>query len=349
MCFVPISANKTKRGLQVDREMVKASLSAYWARVKSIFRRNNMDNIREYLQFEKDHETLRHDLVRQLDPQREERPHLLFHYTSTQALISIVQNNTLWATNILYMNDFGELHYSRLLIDDIIRQRMAAETSPPVQQFFARIHHTIDALTELFDTYAVCFCEEKNQLAQWREYGHRGGGYAIGLDPQKIEPELHTTDGEVVVLFKVCYEAAEQRALTSKLLDIFCAAVTSDLKNVEPNVWARVLPHFERLFAGRIIPYLVSFKHEAFKVEQEWRAVVFGRRLNPGVQKFRDAGGFIAPYKEISSKAKLPIKIVVQGPHIEPELGKHSVNALLMQAGFTDVQVFPSGITLRKA
>ena len=37
---------------------------------------------------------------------------ILYHYTSLEGLLGIIESKSIWATNVLYLNDASELNYS---------------------------------------------------------------------------------------------------------------------------------------------------------------------------------------------------------------------------------------------
>jgi hypothetical protein len=60
-------------------------------------------------------------------------PDLLFHYTTSQGLLGIVQTNNLWATNISYMNDTSELTLACRMTREILDERVSSEDSEEVR------------------------------------------------------------------------------------------------------------------------------------------------------------------------------------------------------------------------
>jgi hypothetical protein len=60
----------------------------------------------------------------------ERLPPVLFHYTGSAALLSILGNNCLWATSALYMNDSTEYSHGMDLIAEGLRERSGAMNEP---------------------------------------------------------------------------------------------------------------------------------------------------------------------------------------------------------------------------
>jgi hypothetical protein len=95
--------------------------------------------------------------------------------------------------------------------------------------------------------------------------------------------------------------------------------------------------------------YFIRFKNPVFHDEQEWRLVVLGnvgeevhyRESRFGLVPYVKAGEYIKAGDHIrhqehtqARKRPLPIKTVVQGPRVEPELSKEAVDGFLAKHGY---------------
>lgn len=95
---------------------------------------------------------------------------ILYHYTTAQALIEILKSNAVWASDLRYMNDFTELKYAENLID--IELDKATGEDPDLAGLLG---DQPDSFMDLFAAYALCLCEEGDQLSQWRGLMHKKG------------------------------------------------------------------------------------------------------------------------------------------------------------------------------
>lgn len=68
-----------------------------------------------------------------------------YHYTSLPVLFDILENDSLWASNLRFSNDKMEARILKIK-ESIFR-----------------------------DDYMICFCNEKDKLSQWRGYCYEGG------------------------------------------------------------------------------------------------------------------------------------------------------------------------------
>ena len=284
-------------------------------------------------------------------------PELLFHYTSPDGLLGILQSNRIRTTNVRYMNDSSELFYTYKLAQEIIATMRSTEKNEVAQYFFDCFGNYIkedNIYNDFFDVFAFCLCEEGDQLSQWREYSERGTGYAVGFNANLITNE-HIKRYENYGLIKVIYD----RSLQSKHLEyviISCMSELIGLAKVAPKdqIPALVFEFCRALDAG-ISTYAAQYKDDAFHEEKEWRIVY----IVPSIDiineiKFKTSNRVIVPYLEIdvSSSAgpfgnRLPIKSIFQGPQSHPEIGKYSLSLLLKQLKYEDVVICKSSVPLR--
>ena len=151
-------------------------------------------------------------------------PQLIYHYTGLSSGIAILASNSLFATNIRFLNDrseydFGLAHFRQAVqhywVSEI--KNFSKKNIPPksvtglkkieavkvVKNFYKTIMQPFAEryMRNLHDTiirrgvYAVCFCEhdsveeiESGILSQWR--GYAAGGLAIGFRRAELELTL---------------------------------------------------------------------------------------------------------------------------------------------------------------
>src|ERR1019366_2466702 len=135
------------------------------------------------------------------------RPLVLFHYTGSEALISIVGTNQLWATNAVFMNDQSEIWHTAALLTNVLEepindsQLLGADESclnfaqESMLTVLRHLHNYVEA-------YAFCFCSEPDLLSQWRGYGDGSGRYSIGFR----SGELDDVGGGPTQLIRVVYD-----------------------------------------------------------------------------------------------------------------------------------------------
>src|SRR5579884_1744943 len=155
-------------------------------------------------------------------------PDRLYHYTDADGLVGIVNSQTFWATHWHYVNDVLEGRYASGVILDTFDSRIG-QSPPEVAKRLISLRDTYRAnagiQAALAQVHIVCFCQDPNLLSQWRAYGADGDGFALGFSPDAL---LRAVDSELATamkLFKVIYDAADQRALVENSIDALLAAM----------------------------------------------------------------------------------------------------------------------------
>jgi hypothetical protein len=109
-------------------------------------------------------------------------PDVLYHYTDAAGLLGIVQSGQLWASHAAFLNDSTEISYVKRVLDRARGELTGQYDQPLVGEFLRQVDELFQRLVvSKYDVYLVCFCENGDQLSQWRGYPSTGGGYAIGF------------------------------------------------------------------------------------------------------------------------------------------------------------------------
>jgi hypothetical protein len=103
---------------------------------------------------------------------------VLYHYTSAQGLLGIIQTREIWATNVLYLNDSSELSDAAEFLTSELGSTPSRAWDDDGLASMTLSSYSKDASV---DHFVVSFCEDGNLLSQWRGYGASGTSYAIGF------------------------------------------------------------------------------------------------------------------------------------------------------------------------
>jgi hypothetical protein len=110
----------------------------------------------------------------------------LYHNTTGDNLIRIIESQELWATQASCLNDTTELTYAA----DLLRQRLkerSIDADGKVGKFRSRLAEVLlNPYPELSGTFVTCFTEKRDDLSQWRSYSGGEGGYAIQFDVKRL-------------------------------------------------------------------------------------------------------------------------------------------------------------------
>lgn len=120
-------------------------------------------------------------------------PVRLYHYTTIDGLMGIVKDNTLFASNALFLNDSSELHYGQQLIKEVLEQTTASNEFQTLwyQGFGTKeIDIILKVLNQIQtsaigDIYVSCFTTQSDILSQWRGYANNAG-IRIGFKRDEI-------------------------------------------------------------------------------------------------------------------------------------------------------------------
>ncbi|AKF08679.1 DUF2971 domain-containing protein [Sandaracinus amylolyticus] len=197
----------------------------------------------------------------------EHAPPILWQYTDLAGLQGILTNRRIWATHIRFLNDPNEgLHTL-----DLLRERFEREDQPAGVRFLS---HAIEVTRA--GTYLACFSSDSDRLSQWRAYARDGEGFAIGMDLRAVPSHedvgvpQNVCGGPFVV--RVEYDARAKDRAFDALFDIGGMRMLPEPLRRDPK--------FQAIAAGAVLRMAhfcaVTFKHQAYEEEQEWRLVWLG-------------------------------------------------------------------------
>ncbi|MDQ2776959.1 MAG: DUF2971 domain-containing protein [Acidobacteriota bacterium] len=209
------------------------------------------------------------------------RPETIFHYTSADALHSIVGKKQLWATEALCMNDPTEGIHAGRLIAERLRHR-TSEVPAHLLRLFSD-----EELSEVLNNqvFLVSFCDAADLLSQWRAYGLDGRGYAIGFHTQALLDSA-SHGGRLV---PVSYNHAELEGLLTSIIDFAVDEITRIKFNKEE------FDTYWRFVGNYLLQSVIRFKNPAYQEEREWRLIYYP---SAGIA-FRTSGGRIVPYIKV--------------------------------------------------
>jgi hypothetical protein len=290
----------------------------------------------------------------------------LFHYTTADGIIGILQDQSLYATHAGFLNDSTECRsilavllprleaelrevVPRLVNLKLLQSSILTEYGDEIykQEAETMLRAMTEATNSTAPYFITSFCiHEPNTLAhkhgllsQWRGYAR--GGFAIEFDElalddlNKQENKRYRYQG--LITEKVIYRDHEYEVGTEK----FAGFAGALLKNLFPKIadkltdvlGAKVTNDFSRPFLSTA-PFL---KNESFQEENEYRIVALCNR--PSVKdksdqrdakpiKFRStSSGQIIPF--ISLYQELKIKLPIKSIVVGPHLHRSAQRAAL--------------------
>jgi len=290
-------------------------------------------------------------------------PSLVYHYTSSAALISMVVNNELWLSEATYLNDRHEIELGRRMACDRVRALIAAEPSAQVIAMLELVLSYFDRRADP-QVYVVCFSFEGDDLTQWGAYGGSETPVAIELEHSPLMFG-YTSEG---MLDRVMYDSEDQLWVFDKLLTAFADAYREDIRDpipVERRGPPLTVEEESEIVAGSLYHalwhYIVTCKDPAFASEREVRFIYTAHDFSQdGASRswypehptphFREHAGRVIPYltsnnlefsnmDRIREAERLPIRSVRIGPTAEPALIQRGIRRLLDTHGHQEATV----------
>ena len=135
--------------------------------------------------------------------------------------------------------------------------------------------------------FIACFCEDENQLSQWRAYSDPSGRYSFRL-PMAYLVDIATTHTELArtaisdpgeywsfSLVKVVYDDKEKQTTARLVVQAIDEFVQNNALDVRvPGVYEALVKFFQTV----VMQFAVMFKHQSFMAESEWRLVCIYER-----------------------------------------------------------------------
>jgi hypothetical protein len=262
-----------------------------------------------------------------------ERPStVLYHYTSLSSLPPIINSKSVFATDVHFLNDTGELVHT----DGLLRQAMAQnpgteKTARLHEQFRGWLRHRLPMGHAIF---ASCFSARGNLLSQWRGYCESAKGISLGFDPNYLRKAAEVNGysmGQCVYDTRAQLEVAGAilRAV-EELAETMGESTKHHSDNSYHEVFATVEPALLRIAA--------LLKNPAFQEEDEWRAVsaVVTNYVEAPLE-YREGRSTLVPYLRLAlplrSAGAVDLDHVIIGPTPHVNNAMTAVVQFLSKAG----------------
>jgi hypothetical protein len=278
-------------------------------------------------------------------------PQVVYHYTSTDTLLKIVQNERIWASNIGYLNDVMERQHCI----DMLQLRIPVFLENHATPYKGELKQSVYGLTASgFDApYVASFSVDRDSLPQWRSYCPNGNGVSIGFRVAALRNSSFTRppiglrstspDGSVSETspFKSTIEPVEYvRPDDWAKIDSYLLKSLHDLEewhlyNEERDPEERDSYTDEMVLDISLSHRASLVKHSAFETEKEYR--LFAPPAMLGEMKFRASRTTVIPYFELwlpeweknqPSSDDYFVEDVVVGPTPNPNLTFQALNEL---------------------
>jgi hypothetical protein len=226
----------------------------------------------------------------------ENLPPVVYHYTSMDTLLKIVDTGTIWATNIQYLNDASERDHCLA----VIRKRLDSDEG---HELFGPVIESESEREERgfmpFLPFIASFSKDRDALTQWRSYCPQGNGVCIGFRTESLKNatvELSRTyKGERDPEITVSFDAV--RYLDSTDLPFIDRVIKDALEEATEFVnTAGGRSTRDDDFWWNIEGLACRVKHNSFFVEQEYRLMATLISGGAYYTRYRASRSTLVPY-----------------------------------------------------
>ena len=271
---------------------------------------------------------------------------MIYHYTSADALLSILASETLWFSDSSYLNDASEGILPLNILEDIldlvdINTIMLERLKVCIKERKEKI------LCDTNRAYILSFSIDPDSLCLWNYYtkGNQSQGYNIGFQADLLTKAFHgtkpgTSSAYIPIQGRVEYEQQKQKDLVHRviksLIDVSC--------DHDPIFTSEFI-------LDKITSLGYFFKSECFGIEKEYRMVlVWNNHFHSEEyllreESFRSMNGYFIPYRQVPFENSNCIKTITVSPTIDFELARTSLTRALRK--YSGVEVKQSNIPVR--
>ena len=257
----------------------------------------------------------------------------LYHYTSLNSLMGMVETNRLWMSKGTFLNDSSELIYFSSIVASVIEKMKKFSDQDSWQLFIRELEKAMEHfLTEIklsgMEVYIFSLSHTQDSLALWYNYA-QGEGYNIGFHAgDLLEQGSNFSDKATALHGYVMYSKEKQENVLEELLRESFQLIR---KYGEEEVLKTLPEHFLSVMAT----CATFFKNPAFKSEEEYRLALIRRKGDEQIDvEFRASHGVIIPYITVEFEGQLPISHITIGPKNNIDVARSGIEHYLKSKGY---------------
>jgi hypothetical protein len=296
----------------------------------------------------------------------------LFHYTSTNALLSILKNKQLWVTRSDFLNDSQEIKYMSNVLEQVIKELESKHSeysnrmdgkgsflSILIEQLGKVANGISNDIEDVAQIYILSLSENKDSLTLFSNYSNFEG-YNIGFKTDELinlfESRNTKKNNSIQLLCrgKVNYNVENQvEIILNEILDVyntlFQKLVSKGYRTIDEIIFKDIMQQTIYRILVSIKMYALIFKHPAFCHEEEYRMVFFVDSVHQQKNvKYRANNSIIIPYVELQLGNNVPVSSITIGPKNNIDVAMKSIECFLEHLNYKQpINVDKSIIPLR--
>lgn len=289
----------------------------------------------------------------------EEHGKFLLHYTSQEALRSIIESEEMHLSSLAFMNDPMEIRYGikfvRMVLQDI--RSCVANSEDGMNSLERLLDAMILQTKQMASKYSLVFVlsltAKGEKLIHWRTYGEDAKGVALRFDKETLL-NLPASDNDVrFMLIPVSYFSQDRDDIASALREFFDEIASDDVfVNSIANASESELSALADQYLNELALLPLVLKSEDYSDEHEWRlitTVLSGRTSQvhyPGEQREKGPKLHI-PLCTLNATSDPPIKDLIIGPAVNSMQFRVLLQESLMLTGRRNPNYIDSEIEYR--
>lgn len=247
-------------------------------------------------------------------------PAVLYHYTTAEGILGILNEKALWATKIHYLNDATELVEPFRIAKEILESLLVKVRDGSIRNIKEdSIYRNLSDLSQWGHTNicVISFCAKADLLSQWRAYGISSSAYSIGFDASKLIKTIQNAPCPFQLKQCKYYDRDEYyKAIDQFILESINKEDLHDFKD-------------------RFIEMAATMKLKFFSEEEEWRLVSHSPIAFYHFE-FRAGKSMLIPYYPLPIDLSSIAEIII-GPCQHPDLAERAIWGLSHKFELADV------------
>lgn len=276
----------------------------------------------------------------------------VYHYTSPNSFLSIVDNKKLWFSDSQFMNDRSEYIYIKEIFEQAAKgtthQTNQKEDKDRFIDYILGVPYGGIILKPLpkgqkgfsrglMSTRYYLFCASLNSDSHslWSYYvkNNQYQGYNIGIDVNKLVKSISNPTWKITHGM-VNYDREKQiKQLNAKIIEL------SKQFNIDIQTGRNedaCIEHYQDELAEYLVQRCMFFKNPAFAHENEYRIVIEAPATTIDAENDKSKVGFhvsssglIVPHLEVNFEPEDVVKSIALAPMMEREVAKQGIRRLL--------------------